>query len=272
MYRVELDLFTGPLDLLLYLVRRNEVDVRELPIAALTKQFQEFLEVLEFLDLDLVGDFVAMASTLVEVKSRLVLPQPEDEEQPVETDGADDPRSGLVERLLEYKRFKEAATALEERAAEWQERYPRLSDDRPGAGRDPASDRIKDVELWDLVSALGRVLQRKEVDEQASIRYDDTPIQVYVDEICALVRREGEVRFTSLFDEETLRSKIVGMFLAVLELLRHHGFRAEQPVPFGEIIIRPPLGDGDGSLDTQMTLPAKSDGEAHRSGGPDVAG
>ncbi|MGD9854697.1 MAG: ScpA family protein [Planctomycetaceae bacterium] len=241
-YRVELDLFTGPLDLLLYLVRRNEVDLRKLPIATLTRQFQEFLEVLEFLDLDLVGDFVAMASTLVEIKSRLVLPQPE-EEEPAEAEAGDDPRSGLIERLLEYKRFKEAATALEERAAEWQERYPRLSDDRPRAGRDPAGDRIKEVELWDLVSALGRVLQRKQVEERASIRYDDTPIHVYVDEIAALVRSEGQVLFTSLFDRESLRSKIVGMFLAVLELLRHHGFRAEQPVPFGEIIIYPPQED-----------------------------
>ncbi len=255
MYRVELDLFTGPLDLLLYLVRRNEVDIRQLPIAKLTRQFQEFIEVLELLDLDLVGDFVAMASTLIEVKSRLVLAEPE-EEEPMEAEVSDDPRSGLVERLLEYKRFKEAATALEERAAEWQERYPRLSDDRPGTGRDPASDRIKEVELWDLVSALGRVLQRKEADEQSSIRYDDTPIHVYVEQIGSLVRREQEVRFTSLFDAESLRSKIVGMFLAVLELLRHHGFRAEQPIPFGEIIIRPPLGDGHGESAATLTPPS----------------
>ncbi|MBX3439742.1 MAG: chromosome segregation protein ScpA, partial [Planctomycetaceae bacterium] len=109
--------------------------------------------------------------------------------------------------------------------------------------RDPAGDRIKEVELWDLVSALGRVLQRKHVEERSSIRYDETPIHVYVEQIGDLVRREGEVYFNSLFDEETDRSKIVGMFLAVLELLRHHGFRAEQPIPFGEIIIYPPLSD-----------------------------
>ena len=97
MYRVELDLFTGPLDLLLYLVRRSEVDIRALPIAELTRQFQEFLDVLELLDLDLVGDFLAMASTLVEIKSKLVLPQPE-EEPPEETEPSEDPPSGLVER------------------------------------------------------------------------------------------------------------------------------------------------------------------------------
>ena len=241
MYRVELDLFTGPLDLLLYLVRKHEVDVRELPIAQIIRQFQDFLEILEVLDLELVGDFVVMAATLVEIKSRLVLPQAEDEEQPAEEAATDDPRSELIEKLLEYKRIKEAATALEERAAEWQERYPRLSNDRPSAAKDPAADRIKEVELWDLVSALGRVLQTKVNEEQTSVRYDDTPLHVYVEQLGDRVRQEGEVQFTSLFDGETLRSKIVGMFLAILELVRHHGFRAEQPVLGGEITIRPPL-------------------------------
>jgi len=240
MYRVELDLFTGPLDLLLYLVRRNEVDIRALPIAQLTRQFQEFLEVLELLDLDLVGDFVAMASMLVEIKSKLVLPQPE-EEPPEEAAPSDDPRSGLIARLLEYKRFKEAATALEERAAEWQERYPRLSDDRPGAARDPAGDRFKEVELWDLVSALGRVLQRKEVEQHASIRYDDTPISVYMERIEARVRAERRVAFSSFFAGENERSRIVGVFLAILELLRHHAYRAEQPAEYGEIWVLPPV-------------------------------
>jgi len=240
-YRVELELFTGPLDLLLYLVRRDELDIVNLPIARITRQFQEFLEVLQELDLDLIGDFVVMASTLMEIKSRNVLPtQQETEEQPLLTPLQGDPRSDLIQQLLEYKRFKEAATALDLRAQEWQERYPRLSSDRPASGKDPASDRIKEVELWDLVSALGRILKRKEVDSDTTIRYDDTPIHVYVDQIGGRIREAGEVRFTSLFDQETIRSKIVGMFLAVLELIRHHGFRCHQPDNFGEITMFPP--------------------------------
>jgi segregation and condensation protein A len=248
-YRVELDLFSGPLDLLLYLVRRNEVDILDLPIARITAQFQEFLEVLQVIDLDVAGDFVVMASTLAEIKSRLVLPQPEEQagveiERPID---GDDPRSELIHRLLEYKQFKDAALRLEERAAEWQERYPRLSDERPVAGRDRAADRIKEVVLWDLVSALGRVLRRKEVEEEARIRYDDTPIHVYVEQIGTRVRTEKEVRFSSLFDRETMRSRIVGMFLAVLELLRHHGFRAVQEEACGEIWIYPPEGEAQGA-------------------------
>lgn len=242
-YRVELDRFSGPMDLLLYLVRRNEVDLRHLPVARITSQFQDYIEVLQVLDLGIVGDFVVMASTLIEIKSRMVLPEENEEEAPPEEPpiSAGDPRSELIQQLLEYRRFKEAAVALEARADEWQERYPRLAGDRPSVAKDPTADRIKEVELWDLVSALSRILRRADVTPEGHIRYDETPISVYVEQIGNRVRAEHEVRFTSLFDETTSRSKITGMFLAVLELLRHHSFRAEQDESFGEIIIRPPL-------------------------------
>jgi segregation and condensation protein A len=238
-YRVQLDLFSGPLDLLLYLVRRNEVDVAQLPIARITHQFLQFLEVLEFLDLDLVGDFIVVASTLVEIKSRQVLPRAE-EETSDEIPIGDDPSSELIQQLLQYKRYKDAALAMEQRAADWQERYPRLSDDRPSAGKDHAEDPIKEVELWDLVSALSRVLQKKIVEETSSIRYDDTPISTYVDRIGARVRESGRVPFSEFFEGTNLRSKIIGIFLAVLELLRHHGFRADQVSEFGEIFVLAP--------------------------------
>lgn len=250
-YRVQLDLFSGPLDLLLYLVRRNEVDVADLPIARMTHQFLQFLEVLEFLDLDLVGDFIVMASTLVEIKSRQVLPRAEEEaadELPIN----DDPSSELIQQLMEYKRYKDAAIAMEQRAAEWQERYPRLSDDRPSAGKDHAEDPIKEVELWDLVSALSRVLQKKIVEKSSSIRYDDTPISTYIDRIGARVREAGRIPFSEFFEGTNLRSKIIGIFLAVLELLRHHGFRADQVSEYGEIYVLPPA---TGEPESLMTTP-----------------
>jgi segregation and condensation protein A len=145
--------------------------------------------------------------------------------------------------LLEYKRYRDAALALEHQAAEWQERYPRLSDERPTVGKDPSTDSIKEVELWDLVSALGRVIQKKVVERSSSIRYDDTPIAVYIDRIGAKVRQEGRIAFSDFFEGTNLRSKIVGIFLAILELLRHHSFRAEQPVEYGEIFILPPIAE-----------------------------
>lgn len=237
-YRVELDLFTGPLDLLLYLVRRNELDIANLPVAAVVAQFQQYLEILNAIDLETVGDFIVMASTLTEIKSRLVLPH-ESEDNRAELE--DDPRNDLIQQLLEYRKFKDAAQRLEDRAAEWQERYPRLTDDRPRSGRDASRDRIKEVELWDLVSALGRVLKLQDQTKQTNILYDDTPIAVYTDRIGSRVRNEQKVAFSTLFDNETLRSKIIGMFLAILELLRHHNFRAQQESEYGEIWILPPL-------------------------------
>ena len=241
-YRVALQNFHGPLDLLLYLVRRSELDVMELSLAAITEQYLEFQEVLEFLDLDGIGEFVVTAAALVEIKSRAALPQPEQEEEPVAENG---PQGDLIERLLQYKKLKEAAQALEDYAAQWQERFPRLSDDRPRGGKDPAADRIKDVELWDLVSALGRVLKTKEIAKQTRIKYDDTPISVYIERIGTQVRKDGRTAFSSFFEGTNRRSRIVGIFLAVLELLRHHAFRAEQPVDFGEIWVLPPVGDSD---------------------------
>ena len=239
-YRVQLDTFSGPMDLLLYLVRRNEVDITQLPISRITAQFLQFMEVLQLLDMDVIGDFVVLASSLIEIKSRQVLPRA-DEEIPDELPLAEDPCGELIQQLLEYKRYKDAAIALEHQAAEWQERYPRLSDERPTVGKNPSADSIKEVELWDLVSALSRVIQKKVVESTSSIRYDETPIAVYIDRIGAKVRETGRVAFSDFFDGSNLRSKIVGIFLAVLELLRHHSFRAEQAHEYGEIYILPPV-------------------------------
>lgn len=252
-YRVDLNIYSGPLDLLLYLIRRNELDILDLPIASITASFNEFLDVLELIDLDLVGDFIVMASTLTEIKSRMILPRAEEEIAEV----IDDPRSDLIQQLLEYKKFKDAATALEEHAAEWQEHYPRLSDERPKTGKDPSEDLIKEVELWDLVSALARVVKRKEVEEESSITYDDTPISTYVERIGEKVREQGRLAFSDFFEGEKLRSRIIGIFLAILELLRHHQFRAEQPIEYGEIWIMPPLPEED---DTEEGLnPSESE-------------
>ncbi|QDT97961.1 segregation and condensation protein A [Gimesia aquarii] len=253
-YRVDLNIYSGPLDLLLYLIRRNELDILDFPIASITASFNEFLDVLELIDLDLVGDFIVMASTLTEIKSRMILPRAEEEEI---AEVIDDPRSDLIQQLLEYKKFKDAATALEEHAAEWQEHYPRLSDERPKTGKDPSEDLIKEVELWDLVSALARVVKRKEVEEESSITYDDTPISTYVERIGEKVREQGRLAFSDFFEGEKLRSRIIGIFLAILELLRHHQFRAEQPIEYGEIWIMPPLPEED---DTEEGLnPSESE-------------
>lgn len=247
-YRVSLDLFGGPMDLLLYLVRRNEVDILRLPLAKIINQFVEFLNVLQFLDLDQTADFVATASALAEIKSRTVLPRQEEAEEEVPLD--EEPPTDLIRKLLQYKRLRDAAKVLEDQAALWQERYPRLSDERPGQERDLAGDRIKEVEIWDLVSALSRVLRRTAAQHDANVRNEEIPLAVHIQTVGERVRQEGRVAFTSFFEGTAKRSTIVGLFLAVLELLRHHRFRAVQTGDYGEIWILPPANDDGAPLVT----------------------
>jgi segregation and condensation protein A len=233
-FLVDLDIFRGPLDLLLYLVRKHEVEITEIPIAPITDQFLEYLAVIEQLDVDAVGDFLEVASTLVEIKSRMVLPRSEEIEDPLE-----DPRRELVDRLLEYKRFKDAAAILEERSRDWQQRYPRLANDLAERGRQPADEPIREVELWDLVSAFGRILREKEAAKPSSIVYDDTPIHVYMARIHAQLLERGQLAFTELFRPHRHKSTVIGIFLAILELVRHHHARVEQTDIYGEIWILP---------------------------------
>ena len=153
-FRVELNVFRGPLDLLLYLVRKHELNVEDIPIAEVLDQYMEFLELLEQLSIDDVGDFLELASTLTEIKSRLVLPRVEEVETEIE-----DPRDELVQRLLEYKQYRDAAMMLETRARGWGQRHGRQTNDLPPRKIDMAEQHIQDVELWDLVSAMGRILK-----------------------------------------------------------------------------------------------------------------
>ncbi|MCA9036883.1 MAG: segregation/condensation protein A [Planctomycetaceae bacterium] len=237
-YRIDLGQYQGPMDLLLYLVRRHEVDICSISLSKITADFQQYIDVLEFLDFDFIGDFVVIASTLLEIKSREVLPVQEEEAQ--ESEVEDDPGSGLIAKLLAYRKYKEATTALEDRAAEWLERYPRLSDDKPDLQRNRALDKIREVELWDLVSALSRVVKIPVMDREGTVRLDETPIGVFQERIRAIVAEEGRAAFSSFFDGEKIQSRIAGIFLAILELIRHEDYRAEQPVDFGEIWILPP--------------------------------
>lgn len=243
-FRIQLEIFRGPLDLLLYLVKKLELDVAEISLAGVTEQFLEYLAVLEQIDIEAVGDFLDIASTLIEIKSRAVLPGEEEVQ-----DELDDPRQELVRRLLEYKQFRDAASMLEERSREWRQRFPRLAGDLPGRVHSPEEQPIQEVELWDLVSAMGRVLKEKNASSgPESIRYDETPIHVYMQRIDQRLRREGRLEFTAFFDSAVHKSALVGMFLAVLELVRHRHARAAQSQLFGQIWLEP----GDEPLPAEL--------------------
>jgi segregation and condensation protein A len=235
-FRADLNIFRGPLDLLLYLVRKHEVDILDIPIATITDQYLEYLAVLEQLDVGAVGDFLGLASTLIEIKSQQVLPRGDEvEDQP------EDPRQELVRRLLEYKKYRDAASLLEQRSRDWQQHYPRLSSDLPPRERDPAEEPIHEVELWDLVSALGRIIRDTEASKPSNIVYDDTPIHVYMSRIHARLLEQGRLSFSSLFQPGMYRSTLIGIFLAILELVSHHHVRVEQNDLFSEIWIVPNL-------------------------------
>ena len=233
-FRVDLETFRGPLDLLLYLVRKHEVEIVDIPIATIADQYLEYLAVIRQLDVGAVGDFLAMASTLVEIKSQQVLPRADEVEDELE-----DPRKELVRRLLEYKEYRDAASILEERSRWWQRRYPRLASDLPPRKRDLAEEPIHEVELWDLVSAFGRIMRDTASTKPSSIVYDETPIHVHMARIYDTLRERGRLAFAELFQPGMHKSVLIGIFLAVLELVRHARVRLEQNELFGEIWLMP---------------------------------
>jgi segregation and condensation protein A len=237
-FLIDLDIYRGPLDLLLYLVRRNEVEVDELPVGQIASQYLDYVMVIQHLDINAAADFLEIASILTEMKSRSVLPRAEEEAEP-ENEIIEDPRRDLVRRLLEYKKFKDAASLLEEQGRQWQERFPRMAVDLPRRPRELADEPIHELEVWDLVSALARLLRDNQSAATTSIVYDDTPIHVYMERIYERARTEGRLAFTELFQAGMHKSTLVSLFLAMMELIRHYGMRAQQDQLFGEIWLMP---------------------------------
>lgn len=230
-YRVQLDVFTGPLDLLLFLIRREEVDILDIPIVRITDQYIEHLNLLQQLDPDAVGDFLVMAATLIELKSRSLLPTP-----PLAgEDAGEDPRAPLVRQLLEYKRFKDAARALGTSADDRAKRYVRCPANLP---KELEGLQLEEVQVWDLLSAFGKVMASiGRGPGLHEVRYDDIPIELHAAEVLAILQREGPTTFADLFDGQAERLQIVGRFLALLELIRSHRVRAEQEKMFGTIYV-----------------------------------
>ena len=227
-YTVALDAFHGPLDLLLYLVKRDEVDVLDIPVARIADQFLDYLRVVREIDVELAGDFLVMLATLMEIKSRMLHPAGAE----FADDHPPDPRRELVKQLLEYRRFKDAAAALEERAERLGERVARHAPPESAADGGPL---LKPVELWDLVSAFARLMRETHSPESSTIAVDDTPQHVYETQIADRVRAEGRVPLRAVFTPPHYKARLIGIFLAVLELIRHRSIALEQPVPDGDI-------------------------------------
>jgi segregation and condensation protein A len=257
-YRVRLDAFEGPLDLLLHLIGRAEIEVTDIPIAALTEQYLDYLGEggVESIDIEKAGEFLVMAATLMEIKSRMLMPVTETESARGELGGAGDrdqgtdPRADLVRQLLAYKRFRDAAGRLQRQLQEWESRYPAA-----GAGidrermsealSDAAGVDIEDVDVVDLVEAFGRIIAAVDLSRvgEHHVAMDDTPIEEHAEDIMGLLRdsRDGgrgdEVEFASVFARRT-RGEMIGLFLAMLELVRQCRVVVKQDDAQGRIVLR----------------------------------
>jgi segregation and condensation protein A len=236
-YRVNLDIFAGPLDLLLYLVRKEEVDIYDIPIAKITDQYIRYIELLKSLDIDLAGDFLVMAATLMQIKSAMLLPKAETDQ--FADDDLSDPRRELIRQLLEYKKFKDAANLLNIAADEQKERFGRpgtiIEQLKPDA--EPEID-MEQVSIWDLLEAFDLICKATGNVRDISRIQDDTPIDLYQIEILHRLQTEGPLTFERIFESRTNRLVMIGLFLALLELIREKLVWAEQSAS-SSIYLRP---------------------------------
>jgi len=233
-YKVQFEVFEGPLDLLLYLVKKEEVDIYEVNLTRIAAQFVEYLELMRELDLDVAGEFLVMASTLMWIKSRELLPV----DQQAQTEGEedeDDPRWELIRQLVAYKKFKDAAADLQERELEQERIYPR----RPGRPElEPTPAARPEVSLFDLLAAVNQVLQRHQQREGPREIFEDRwTVSEKIEQLRRLIGERTHMRFSDLFADATSRSEVVVTFLAMLELIRLRVLSARQSSAFSEIEI-----------------------------------
>jgi segregation and condensation protein A len=231
-YKVELDAFSGPLDLLLYLIRRDEVDIWNIPVARITQQYLKYIEMMGELNINVAGEFVVMAATLIEIKSRMLAPEP----APAEDEEQDDPRMELVRQLMEYRRFKEAAAALTERADHQSQRFARFGE-RPASEDADKTAAPAGVNIWALFDAFSKVLQQTGARGDHRLILDVIPQEQIQKGLEERLRAEGRTNFFSLFQGEASRVRMIGMFLALLELVKQQALRIEQDETFGDIYI-----------------------------------
>lgn len=237
--KVQLEIFEGPLDLLLYLVKKEEVDIYEVNLTKIATQFIEYVELMKELDLDIAGEFLVMAATLMYIKSRELLPKNQQVEAPEEED-EEDPRWELIRQLVEYKKFKDAAAQLQERELLQEQIYARVPGRPEFAVETPATR--PEVSIFDLVNAVSAILKRFQQKEQARDVFEDKwSVSEKIEFIATLVRERSRVRFAELFENAAHRIEVVVTFLALLELIRMKQLRIEQTEAFGEIEISPAL-------------------------------
>lgn len=241
-YKITLEVFEGPLDLLLHLIHENEIDIYDIPIAKVTEQYLAYLSLMESLDLDIAGEWLVMAATLLEIKSRMLLPEdPKEEPEEEKTD----PRLELVERLIEYEKFKSAAEIFRERETQRQKMFARGAIEVEFDLR-PRFD-LTNITAVDLLSALQNILTDAGEEQVTSIQRRKVSVRMRMREIWHKISEAaGQLCFENLFEDDTSRVEIVITFLALLELLKQHRVTVKQKKAFSPIIITP-VSESNGS-------------------------
>lgn len=256
LYQVKLDKFEGPLDLLLYLIKKNELDIYDIPIAMITKQYLEYLKLMKDLNLEVVGDFLVMASTLIQIKSSMLLPSRTDDN--TEEEG-EDPRAELIRRLVEYSRYKEAALLLSERKLLGRDYFARSfpAEELPD---DLKSEEPVELDLFVLLEAFRNILAKAPRESFHEVCAESISIAERINEILSLLQEKDLLEFTELFDNSLDRDYIVATFLAILELCKLKLIRVRQLEQYGAIWICPAvvepiedLGQGEDRDDSTAT-------------------
>lgn len=228
-YKVKLEVFEGPLDLLLYLIKKNELDICDIPIADITEQYLEYLELMRMLDLSIAGEFLVMAATLIHIKSKMLLPP---EEKEILPEDEEDPREELVRRLLEYKRFKEVAGVLQDLEGQRKKMFTRST-----VADIESEDKFFEASLFDLITALTRVLKDVPKEVFQEIVKDEFTVEQKVHDLLHMLVAKPVICLTELFKKAKSKLEIIATFLAVLELIRLKEIIVAQKKSFDDIEV-----------------------------------
>jgi len=228
-YPVKLEIFEGPLDLLLFLIKKNEIDIYDIPISLITQQYLNYLEMMRNLDLEVAGEFILMAATLIRIKAQMLLPKTEEEEL------EEDPRAELISALLEYKKYKELSAVLKDKEKERSRFFPR-SDFSYLQSEDEKEDDI-DVTLSDLLTAFQKVCRSVPEEIFHRVKIEEISLDQRIDHILSCLRNREKVKFAELFLDNPIRLVMVVTFIAILELIRLRKIKILQKRSFSEIWV-----------------------------------
>lgn len=233
-YKLKLDVFEGPLDLLLYLIKKNDIDICDIPITKITEQYLEYIDMMKMMDLDVIGDFLVMAATLMQIKSRMLLPpdpgQPEEEEF--------DPRDELVKRLQEYKMFKEIAEKLKEKESSRQDLFGRsMDEDLAREIKDDAKEVYFEASLFDLINAFTSAIRKFKEETVYQVNKEEFTVEQKIHEILHLLLEKENIMLTELFGKAGSKVEVIVTFMSILELIRLREILVMQKRVFGDIEV-----------------------------------